>query len=222
MSKQEENKSADDLAHDILMAQVEPEMDEDDYAVGDPYAEAAKLIDRKKKAADKIKDSTAGKIAGVAKSIIENKDQVSYWEKIVKTCLILGVLGYMVLTSEDLKEKKSENFNAFKQVLSAFTNSYIYTDFMSREGIILIVVVGGYLLANKYNRILDELDEEIAQKEKERLKKEKQEKKEARAKNGGEKQEDSDESSDKSSGEEESEEELNEDDKDSDGNEKMD
>ena len=56
----------------------------------------------------------------------------------------------------------------------------MFNDFMRREGIILIVVVGGFLLANKYNRILDELDLEIANKAKSEKKAKRQAKKEQR------------------------------------------
>ena len=38
--------SPDEIAEKLLQERAEPEMDEDGYAVGDPYAEAAKMIDR--------------------------------------------------------------------------------------------------------------------------------------------------------------------------------
>ena len=56
----------------------------------------------------------------------------------------------------------------------------MFNDFMRREGIILIVVVGGFFLANKYNRILDELDLEIANKAKFEKKAKRKAKKEQR------------------------------------------
>ena len=86
-----------------------------------------------------------------AQTVIENKDTVNYIEKIGKTVVILGLLFYMVVSSEDLKNDKGDQMGAFKKLGDALTNSFIYTDFMKREGIILFVVVGGYLLANKYN-----------------------------------------------------------------------
>ena len=42
-SNKDEDKKAEEWAQEILMKENEPEMDEDGYAVGDPYAEAAKL-----------------------------------------------------------------------------------------------------------------------------------------------------------------------------------
>ena len=46
-SSNDQLKKGEDDAFDILMEKQEPEMDEDGYAVGDPYSEAAKMIDRK-------------------------------------------------------------------------------------------------------------------------------------------------------------------------------
>ena len=56
--------------------------------------------------------------------------------------------------------------DAFSKRGEAITSSFIYRDFMQREGLILVVVVGGYLFTSKYNRILDELDKENALKNK--------------------------------------------------------
>ena len=56
-------------SEEILIKKLEPEMDEDGYAVGDPYAEAAKMIDRKKKAEEASKTLKA-KAAKTAKYII--------------------------------------------------------------------------------------------------------------------------------------------------------
>lgn len=56
--------------------------------------------------------------------------------------------------------------DAFSKLGEAITSSFIYRDFMQREGLILVVVVGGYLFTSKYNRILDELDKENALKNK--------------------------------------------------------
>mgnify|MGYP006116818255 FL=1 len=48
-------------------------MDEDGYAIGDPYASAAKMIDRKKKA-EESKKSLKAKVARTGKYILENKE----------------------------------------------------------------------------------------------------------------------------------------------------
>ena len=36
----------EEIAEQLLKEKTEPEIDADGYAVGDPYAEAAKMIDR--------------------------------------------------------------------------------------------------------------------------------------------------------------------------------
>ena len=94
------------MAEELLMEKLEPEVDSDGYEVDDPYAEGAKLADRKLKAAEELKNSTGVKIAKMAKTIIENKDTVTYYEKIGKAVLVLLALTYMTLSSEDLKNSK--------------------------------------------------------------------------------------------------------------------
>ena len=46
-------------------------------------------------------------------------------------------------------------------------------DFMRREGFLLIVFGGGYLIANRYNKYLDEVEHEIRLRERAERKKQK-------------------------------------------------
>ena len=126
-------------------------MDEDGYAIGDPYAAAAKMIDKREKEANSI----SGKLNKLSKTIIENKDTVTYWEKICKAALVLIIIAYMVISNDDAK---NTSWEPTKDVFKALFNTWVWKDFMSREGVILIVFVGGYLLANKYNQFLDACD----------------------------------------------------------------
>ena len=43
-----DSQEAQKIAEQLLLEKQEPQLDEDGYAVGDPYAEAAKKIDRQK------------------------------------------------------------------------------------------------------------------------------------------------------------------------------
>ena len=72
-------ETAEKLAEDLLYEkQTVPEMDPDGFALGDPYAQAAKMIDRKH-GGDKSKGAKS-KMVKVAKTILENKDTVKIYE----------------------------------------------------------------------------------------------------------------------------------------------
>ena len=131
-------------------------MDEDGYAVGDPYAEAAKMIDRKKKAEEASKTLKA-KAAKTAKYIIENKEEVTKWEKLIKSCLCILGLFYMVIQSGAMTAEDAE-YLPNSELLSQFGNQAVFIDFMKREGFALIFFGGGYYLLRKYNDKLDQVE----------------------------------------------------------------
>ena len=81
-------------------------MDKDGYAIGDPYAEAAKMIDKKKKA-EEAKKSLKAKAARTARYIIDNKEEVTRWEKRIKTLLCIAGLAFMAI-SHGLPSEASE------------------------------------------------------------------------------------------------------------------
>ena len=47
------------------------------------------------------------------------------------------------------------------EIFTSFANSKVLWDFFSREGGIFIFVVGGYLLANRANQFLDQVEHEL-------------------------------------------------------------
>ena len=95
------------FAEEILIKNLEPEMDEDGYAIGDPYASAAKMIDRKKKE-EEAKNSLKGKAAATAKYIIDNKEDVTKWEKLIKSFMCICGLCYMVIQSGSLTAEDAQ------------------------------------------------------------------------------------------------------------------
>ena len=74
-------------------------MDDDGYAVGDPYAQAAKMIDRKHGKGNP--STTKAKMVKVAKTILENKDTVKFYEQIFKILAVVVIIIYMVASSEE-------------------------------------------------------------------------------------------------------------------------
>ena len=152
-------KTVEELAAELLKAKTEPEMDDDGYAVGDPYAEMAKAIDKKK--------ANPSLITCIGKSIIDNRDSVAVGEKFVKS--LFGIFGLIYLAmSYEFSEKEAEAIskqNTTKELIDGFTNSVAVWDFMSREGVMLVSVVGLYFLAVKVNDSLDEIELEQYEKQ---------------------------------------------------------
>lgn len=123
-------------------------MDDDGYAVGDPYAEAAKKIDKSNK---------QGMMPKLAKKIIDNHETVSVYERYLKSALCIIILVFIVFNSDASKDENATWIPSI-DFLKTFSNTAMLKDFMLREGLILLIVIGGFCLANKYNRYLDELD----------------------------------------------------------------
>ena len=130
----------DIYAEELLLSQLQEKVDKDGYAEGDPYAEAAKKIDNRPA------------IVKLAEKVIENKDEVGLIERYLKSAFAFIAIVYMVMTTQ------SEIKGNYSDLLSAFTNRKVIEDFLSREGILLTVAIGGFLLAARYNRYLDSLD----------------------------------------------------------------
>ena len=152
----------DELAKQVLLEKREPVIDDDGYDPKDPYADAAREIDRQRKRIEEKKkagSTVAGKAAKVAKTIIENKETVTQWEKIIKSALAILGLVYLTINSGVL-DKDDVSWLPDSEILSAFTNHTVIKDFMAREGLILIVVVGGFIWASRYNAYLDGLERE--------------------------------------------------------------
>ena len=145
---------AEVYAEEILLKKLEPELDEDGYDPLDPYAQAAKMVDRKKKEEEAKKSQRFNEFA---KKVWDNKDTISYWEKIVKSsCAILGLV-YMVVQSGEL-EKEGVQYWPQQEFWEQFTNVYLWKDFMQREGGICLFFTTAFICASKYNQYLDELE----------------------------------------------------------------
>ena len=93
----------------------------------------------------------------MAKKIIENKDEVTQWEKIIKSGIAILGLIYIAVTSEAFKGKDTQFLPSY-DLLQTFTNHSAIKDFFSREGLILILVVSAYILARRYNVYLDGIE----------------------------------------------------------------
>ena len=89
----------------------------------------------------------------MAKSIIENHKNVGQWEKYAKSLLAVVALAYMALSADI--GNKNPGYALPKDFFSTFTNMSVIGEFMKKDGIILIVVVSGFLLARSYNNYLD-------------------------------------------------------------------
>jgi hypothetical protein len=59
------------------------------------------------------------------------------------------------------------------EFFTAFLSTIVFKDFLTREGIMLVVIVGGYMLAHRYNRFLDDIEKEISIEERKKRKEEK-------------------------------------------------
>ena len=162
-SKKEEVDNAEDpieaQARELLNQKWEPELDEDGYAVGDPYADAAKMVDK----ARKYQEENPSMRVRVGKAILENQDVVSFFERYAKTAFAAICLLYMWY-SFDWDEKDLKKAESAGSVLKDLTNKSVISDFASREGIMLVGVVSLYWMARWTNEYYDqqELDAYMA------------------------------------------------------------
>ena len=111
-------------------------------------------------------------VTKLAKSIIDNKETVSHYEKIVKVALILAFLTYMAISNGALEDEKSKLLPSM-ELVAAFTNYDVWKDFFSREGSIMVIFVALFISARYYNNYLDNQEREFikeARKEKKRAK----------------------------------------------------
>ena len=91
----------------------------------------------------------------LASSIIENKETVTHYEKLVKTGLILMFLVYLAVSNGVLEDDKAKVLPSV-EILSALGNKSVWLDFWNREGFILVLVMCLFLTARSYNNFLDE------------------------------------------------------------------
>ena len=70
----------------------------------------------------------------------------------------------MAVSSEDTSKDGTDYLKHVRALGEELTSSYVWKDFLSREGGICIVVVAGYLLAKRANNYLDNIEEEMKEK----------------------------------------------------------
>ena len=80
----------------------------------------------------------------------------------------MAALAYLAFTA-DIGDSKA-GYELPKDFFGTFVNKSVISEFMKKDGIILIVVTGGFLLARSYNNYLDQLDLEEYNKELEKRK----------------------------------------------------
>ena len=66
-------------------------------------------------------------------------------------------LLYLVLTSDAINDESLSKLPSI-EVFTALTNINFLKDFAKREGLILLIVIGGFLGAARYNHYLDEIE----------------------------------------------------------------
>ena len=77
-------------------------MDEDGYAVGDPYADMAKAIDKKR--------ANPSWITRIGKAIVDNRDTVAMGERAFKS--LIGIMGLIYLAmSYEFSEEENATIN---------------------------------------------------------------------------------------------------------------
>ena len=140
-------------------------LDSEGYSKHDPYAAMAKKIDRKKRAEQEFEQSRVNKLT---KKVIENKENISFFERNLKRIIVFAVLVCMIAGNSDKIYENYASMNpeyGFK--MSEFHLMAILVD-MKRELIMLGVSLGLFLAARSVNDWLDRCEEEEAlQKQKE-------------------------------------------------------
>lgn len=161
-------EAANVFAEEILIKNMNEEIDEDGYAVGDPYADAAKEIDEQGRVKKNAKTGSFKK--QLAETILENKETVGFIERNLKSALALFALFYLIISSKEFSDRET-SWRPSSDVMSAIYNANVFKDFMKKEGIMMFIAIGGFYAAARYNQYLDKLDHEHYLKEK-RAKKE--------------------------------------------------
>ena len=133
-------------------------VDSEGYSKHDPYAAEAKRLDRQKAAQEAFENSALNKAAN---KLLENKENISFFEKHLKTCIVFAMLCCMCAANiDELFKERPASDNGFK--LTDLFNIHILID-MKRELIMLFGSWGLYFGMRRYNEYLDRLEEEQAE-----------------------------------------------------------
>ena len=128
------------------------EYDSDGYNKKDPYRDQAKMVDKKQKLVDEYNSNMATKLS---KSVLENKENITWFEKRIKTIIALTVLAFLVVTNLN-KPLTGET----RITISDFFDVRIITDSM-REICMLVGSCTLFYGARAYNDYLERLEAEL-------------------------------------------------------------
>ena len=124
-------------------------------------------------------DAKKQKVKEIASRLLENKETITYWEKHAKAGVCLVILACMVVSSPAMQEEDLQWLPSPEALFTGLTNQLAWLDFLKREGVLLLVVIGGFFAAARHNRHLDELEAEAETQYRQKLRQE-------RIKKGGE------------------------------------
>ena len=107
---------------------------------------------------------------------MKNQDTLGSYEKYFKSGLALLGLLYLAVSNEEANKSDASvmpNLQVFKDLADPL---FAY-DVLTREGLLLVIVIGGYILTAKYNMYLDGLELEEYKRRKNQIKKQRKAKK---------------------------------------------
>ena len=103
-NKVEKNELLEDDTVEVANNSDGESVDSEGYSKHDPYAAEAKRLDRQKAAQEAFENSTLNKMSD---TVIKHKDDISFFEKYLKTCIVFAMLCCMVAANIDEIFKQS-------------------------------------------------------------------------------------------------------------------
>ena len=132
-------------------------LDSEGYSKNDPYAAQAKQIDKQARMQEELENSM---LHNVSKKVIENKENITFFEKHLKRIIAFAILMFLVAgNASTLFEDMKNSDSSLQAKPSDLFNLNVLID-MKRELIMLFVSVGLYLGARKVNDYLDKCEVE--------------------------------------------------------------
>ena len=132
------------------------DLDSDWYDKNDPYAAMAKRIDRRNKV---MEEYNKRPLAQVSQKIIENRENMTYFEKhMLKYVFLVALLVYLIY-SNVTNPTVAASAGSGSVASSDWSLSSILGD-MKREFVMFSLAVGGYIIVANINNVLDRWEEE--------------------------------------------------------------
>ena len=143
-------------------------VDSEGYDKLDPYASAAKKIDKRNKI---VQEYHQRPLVKATKSIIANREAMTYFEKnTLKYIILVGLLAYLIYKNvtgaasgpsgmRSISEMSKAEQPSTTSVLSSLVDVKVFAD-MQRELVMLGIAVGGYVIMASINNHLDRVEEE--------------------------------------------------------------